>query len=96
MQWNAAASGAGLAFPLQQLMAAYGETAPINDWIFQKPGATIDTPTNLTAAQHLQQWIKAGYFPEGRERHRVHRRERPIRQGRGRVHVQRRLAERGV
>ncbi len=24
MQWNAAASGAGLAFPLQQLMAAYG------------------------------------------------------------------------
>jgi raffinose/stachyose/melibiose transport system substrate-binding protein len=64
MQWNAAASGAGLAFPLQQLMAAYGETAPINDWIFQKSGATIDTPTNVTAAQHLQQWIKAGYFPK--------------------------------
>lgn len=64
MQWNAAASGAGLAFPLQQLMAAYGETAPINDWIFQKSGATIDTPTNITAAQHLQQWIKAGYFPK--------------------------------
>lgn len=64
MMWNAAASGAGLAFPLQQLMAAYGETAPINDWIFQKAGATIDTPTNLTAAQHLQQWIKAGYFPK--------------------------------
>ncbi len=64
MQWNAAASGAGLAFPLQQLMAAYGETAPINDWIFQKSGATIDTPTNVTAAQHLQQWTKAGYFPK--------------------------------
>jgi raffinose/stachyose/melibiose transport system substrate-binding protein len=64
MMWNAAASGAGLAFPLQQLMAAYGETAPINDWIFQKPGATIDTPTNVTAAQHLQQWIQAGYFPK--------------------------------
>jgi raffinose/stachyose/melibiose transport system substrate-binding protein len=64
MQWNAAASGAGLAFPLQQLMAAYGDTAPINDWIFQKPGATIDTPTNVTAAQHLQQWIEAGYFPK--------------------------------
>ncbi len=64
MMWNAAASGAGLAFPLQQLMAAYGDTAPINDWIFQKPGATIDTPTNLTAAQHLHEWIKAGYFPE--------------------------------
>ncbi len=37
---------------------------PINDWIFQKSGATIDTPTNVTAAQHLQQWIEAGYFPK--------------------------------
>ena len=64
MQWNATASGGGLAFPLQNLMAAYGPTEPINDWIFQKPGATIDTPTNLTAAQHLQQWVKAGYFPK--------------------------------
>ena len=64
MAWNASASGGGLAFPLQQLMSAYGPTQPINDWIFQKSGATIDTPTNLTAAQHLQQWIKAGYFPK--------------------------------
>jgi raffinose/stachyose/melibiose transport system substrate-binding protein len=64
MAWNASASGGGLAFPLQQLMAAYGPTQPINDWIFQKPGATIDTATNLTAAQHLQQWITAGYFPK--------------------------------
>ena len=57
------ASGGGLAFPLQNLMAAYGPTQPINDWIFQKPGATIDTPANLEAAEHLEQWIKAGYFP---------------------------------
>lgn len=64
MAWNATASGGGLAFPLQQLMAAYGPTEPINDWIFQKPGATIDTPSNLQAAEHLQQWIEAGYFPE--------------------------------
>ncbi len=64
MQWNATASGGGLAFPLQNLMAAYGPTEPINEWIFQKQGATIDTPTNLTAAQHLQQWIVAGYFPK--------------------------------
>jgi raffinose/stachyose/melibiose transport system substrate-binding protein len=62
MAWNDTASGGGLAFPLQNLMAAYGPTEPINDWIFQKPDATIDTPTNLTAAQHLQQWIEAGYF----------------------------------
>ena len=64
MQWNATASGGGLAFPLQNLMAAYGPTQPINDWIFQKPGTTIDTPENLTAAQHLEQWVKAGYFPK--------------------------------
>jgi len=64
MQWNATASGGGLAFPLQNLMAAYGPTEPINDWIFQKPDSTIDTPANLTAAQHLQQWVEAGYFPE--------------------------------
>jgi raffinose/stachyose/melibiose transport system substrate-binding protein len=64
MAWNASASGGGLAFPLQNLMAAYGPTQPINDWIFQKPGATIDTPSNLTAAQHLQQWVEAGYFPK--------------------------------
>jgi raffinose/stachyose/melibiose transport system substrate-binding protein len=64
MVWNASASGGGLAFPLQQLMAAYGPTQPINDWIFQKSGATIDSPSNLQAAQHLQQWIQAGYFPK--------------------------------
>jgi raffinose/stachyose/melibiose transport system substrate-binding protein len=64
MAWNATASGGGLAFPLQNLMAAYGPTQPINDWIFQKVGATIETPTNLTAAQHLQQWVEAAYFPK--------------------------------
>jgi raffinose/stachyose/melibiose transport system substrate-binding protein len=64
MQWNALPSSGGLAFPLQNLMAAYGPVGPINDWIFQKKGATIDTPSNLIAAQHLEQWIKAGYFPE--------------------------------
>ncbi|HUH98466.1 MAG TPA: extracellular solute-binding protein [Anaerolineales bacterium] len=63
MQWGSAKSGMGLAFPLQALMASLGPTQPINDWIFQKPGATIDTPTNLTAAQHLETWIKDGYFP---------------------------------
>ncbi len=63
MQWGSAKSGMGLAFPLQNLMAAYGPVDPINDWIFQKPGATIDTPSNLIAAQHLEEWIKNGYFP---------------------------------
>jgi len=60
-QFNGGATG-GLLFPLQGLMASYGETAPINDWIFQKPDATIDTPDNLAAAEHLQQWVEKGYF----------------------------------
>jgi raffinose/stachyose/melibiose transport system substrate-binding protein len=64
MQWGSAKSGMGLAFPLQALMASIGQTGPISDWIFQKKGATIDTPDNLTAAQHLQQWVQAGYFPK--------------------------------
>jgi raffinose/stachyose/melibiose transport system substrate-binding protein len=63
MQWGSAKSGMGLAFPLQALMASVGPTQPINDWIFQKKDATIDTPSNLIAAQDLQQWIKNGYFP---------------------------------
>lgn len=63
MQWGSAKSGMGLAFPLQGLMASLGPVAPINDWIFQKQGATIDTPSNLEAARRLQQWIADGYFP---------------------------------
>jgi raffinose/stachyose/melibiose transport system substrate-binding protein len=63
MQWGSAKSGMGLAFPLQALMASVGPVEPINDWIFQKPGATIDTESNLVAAQHLEQWIENGYFP---------------------------------
>lgn len=61
VQFNGGATG-GLLFPLQQLMAIYGPPTPINNWIFQKPGANIDTQSNLKAMTHLQDWIKAGYF----------------------------------
>ncbi|GAB7046745.1 ABC transporter substrate-binding protein [Catenuloplanes indicus] len=60
-QFNGGATG-GLAFPLQNLMAAYGDAGAINNWIFQRSGATIDTPTNLQATQHLQRWITSGFF----------------------------------
>jgi raffinose/stachyose/melibiose transport system substrate-binding protein len=63
MEWGSAKSGMGLAFPLQALMASVGSVGPINNWIFDKSGATIDTPSNLEAAKHLEQWIKSGYFP---------------------------------
>jgi raffinose/stachyose/melibiose transport system substrate-binding protein len=61
VQFNGGATG-GLLFPLQQLMAIYGSPAPINNWIFQKAGANIDTASNLAAMTHLDGWIKAGYF----------------------------------
>jgi raffinose/stachyose/melibiose transport system substrate-binding protein len=64
MQWNASTSGGGLAFPLQNLMAAYGDSSVINEWVFLKEGATIETPEFLQAAQKLDEWIKNGYFPE--------------------------------
>jgi raffinose/stachyose/melibiose transport system substrate-binding protein len=60
-QFNGGATG-GLLFPLQQLMADYGSAAQIDRWVFDKPGATIDTPANVAAATHLQQWIQKGYF----------------------------------
>jgi len=61
VQFNGGATG-GLLFPLQQLMSVYGPPGPINNWIFNKPAANINTPSNLAAVKHLQQWIKAGYF----------------------------------
>jgi raffinose/stachyose/melibiose transport system substrate-binding protein len=61
MQFNKGTGG--LAFPLQNLMGSYGAPEPINDWIFQKDGATINTAENLQAAEHLEGWIKSGFFP---------------------------------
>lgn len=62
-QFNGGATG-GLAFPLQALMGSYGDTTPINEWVFQKSGATIDTDSNRKAAEHLQSWLQAGYFAD--------------------------------
>lgn len=62
-QFNGGATG-GFAFPLQALMASYGDPAEISAWIYQQPGATIDTPSNLKAAEHLQSWVTSGYFAE--------------------------------
>jgi raffinose/stachyose/melibiose transport system substrate-binding protein len=59
--FNGGATG-GLTFPLQSLMGAYGSPRSIDDWTFQRPGATIDTPPNAEAARHLARWLTAGYF----------------------------------
>lgn len=62
-QFNGGATG-GLAFPLQALMASYGDASEINAWTFQQPDATIDTADTLAAAEHLNSWITAGYFAD--------------------------------
>ncbi|WFE40874.1 extracellular solute-binding protein [Micromonospora sp. WMMD998] len=62
MQFNK--NTAGINFPHQALQNQYGDPARIADWIFQKPGATFDTPAALKATQTIQKWAQAGYFPK--------------------------------
>ena len=35
---------------------------PINAWVLDQPHATVVTKANLQAVEHLDQWIKDGYF----------------------------------
>ncbi|MGN9908893.1 ABC transporter substrate-binding protein [Phytohabitans sp. LJ34] len=62
MQFNK--NTAGINFPHQALQNQFGDPAQIADWIFQKPGATFDTPAALKATQTIQKWAQAGYFPK--------------------------------
>lgn len=54
----------GVAFPFQALLNQYADPAETADWIFQKPGATIDTPAAVQAAEKIGDWAEQGYFPE--------------------------------
>jgi ABC-type glycerol-3-phosphate transport system substrate-binding protein len=52
-----------ISFPLQQLAVAYADsTQSIQDWIFNKPDATIDTPELVEAAATLQKWQEDGFI----------------------------------
>ena len=93
MQWNAAASGGGLAFPLQNLMAASARRSRSTTGSSRRR-ARPSTRRPTSRPPSTSSSGSRRVLPGGRQRHRVHRRERPLRQGRGRVHVQRRLAER--
>jgi raffinose/stachyose/melibiose transport system substrate-binding protein len=62
MQFNK--NTAGVNFTHQALQNQFGDPAQIADWIFQKPGATFDTPAALKATQTIQKWAQAGYFPK--------------------------------
>ncbi|WP_238424392.1 ABC transporter substrate-binding protein, partial [Micromonospora parastrephiae] len=55
---------AGINFPHQALQNQFGDPTQVADWIFQKPGATFDTPAALKATRTIQKWAQAGYFPK--------------------------------
>jgi raffinose/stachyose/melibiose transport system substrate-binding protein len=50
-------------FVLQALINQYGDKQDLIDWMFNKPGATIDTDAALKGSTTFQDWAKAGYLP---------------------------------
>lgn len=52
----------GIAFPFQALLNQLSDPQDVADWVFQAPGATIDTPAATEAMTTIQQWADAGYF----------------------------------
>ena len=53
-----------LAFALQNLEVDYqNSVTPVQDWNYDKPGASINIPSFVKAAATLATWSKDGYFP---------------------------------
>jgi len=53
-----------LAFALQNLLVDYaGSVTTVQNWNYDVPGASINTPAFVQAATTLQTWAKDGYFP---------------------------------
>ena len=50
-------------FVLQALINQYGDKQDLIDWMYNKPGATIDTDAALKGTTKFQDWAKAGYLP---------------------------------
>ncbi|MCY3634385.1 MAG: extracellular solute-binding protein [bacterium] len=51
-------------FAHQYIHNQYVDPAGTSDFIFQAPGATIDTPEAVAAAERFERWISEGYFNE--------------------------------
>jgi raffinose/stachyose/melibiose transport system substrate-binding protein len=54
----------GINFPYQALFNQFEDPATIAAWIFQQPGATLNTPGAVRAAEYIARWAEAEYFPE--------------------------------
>ncbi|UOW03503.1 extracellular solute-binding protein [Clavibacter michiganensis subsp. michiganensis] len=50
-------------FILQSLINQQGDKQDLVDWMYNKPGATIQTDAALAGATKFQDWAKAGYLP---------------------------------
>lgn len=50
-------------FVLQALINQYGDKQKLVDWMFNKPGATFDTPASVKGATQFQDWATKGYLP---------------------------------
>lgn len=47
------------------VQAAYRPAPEIRDWVFGEPGSTVETDSELEAAEKMVAWTEAGYFPDG-------------------------------
>jgi raffinose/stachyose/melibiose transport system substrate-binding protein len=54
----------GINFPFNALLNQFEDPAKLADFIYQKPGATINTPATVKAAEYIARWAEEGYFPE--------------------------------
>lgn len=53
-----------LAFTVQNLQVDYANSVtPVQNWNYDKPGASMNIPSFVKAATTLQTWAKDGYFP---------------------------------
>ena len=51
-------------FSIQMLLNSMLGRDAVNDWVFNAPGATLDTPAGADAARVVADWAADGYFPE--------------------------------
>jgi ABC-type glycerol-3-phosphate transport system substrate-binding protein len=53
-----------VAFAVQSMMNNEMGRQPINDWVFNEPGATIDNAEALAAVERVAEWAEKGYLNE--------------------------------
>jgi raffinose/stachyose/melibiose transport system substrate-binding protein len=54
--------GGQVAFAVQSMIDNAAGREPVNDWVFNVPDATIDTPEALSGVETVADWAEKGYF----------------------------------